>query len=344
MVMPGRLELQSSIGTKPSEIKGGVPFQSNRLRPEMAEDIRDALPEGFYVTPIVMDARPATYGERSHFTNFIGTDSYYPQVRSQDIEGGEFFLPRDYGRKVCVLGPTTAEALFGSSDPIGKEIRVGPHRLEVIGVLEAKGRPFLIDNDDIILIPATVYGRLYGKSTADNFLVKAPTPEELEQASLITEEVLLEFMGANEFTVIPQTEMLGFAGTISRIMTYFIAAIASISLLVGGIGIMNIMLVSVTERTNEIGLRKAVGAKSRNIMSQFLTEALFMSLLGGLLGIGLAVVGSKSIGAALGIPEEITIWSVFLAFFFSSAVGLFFGMYPAYNAAKMDPIQAIRHE
>lgn len=344
LVVPGKVELEATLSTKPSEMKGGVPFQSNRLRPEMAEDIRDRLPEDYYVTPAILDARPVSFGDSSYFTQFIGTDEFYPMVRDQGVSSGTFFKRRDADRKVCVIGATTAERLFAQSDPLGKEIRIGPHRFKVLGVLAEKGRSFLLDNDDIVLVPYGVYGRLYGKPTTDYFLVKSPTAEEMDRAASITEEVLLEDLEADEFTVIPQTEMLGFAGSISRIMTWFVVAIACISLLVGGIGIMNIMLVSVTERTNEIGLRKAVGAKSRSIMGQFLAEALAMSLLGGLAGVGLAVFGSMGLGSLLGIPERITTWSIALAFGFSLAVGVFFGLYPAFKAARMDPIEAMRYE
>ncbi len=221
---------------------------------------------------------------------------------------------------------------------------MGSVKLKVIGVMEEKGRSFLIDNDDMVLIPETIMQRYYAKSTADYFLVSAPDVEQVPEAKDIAVKVLSEEMGPDEFTAIPQSDMLGFAGSISRIMTYLVVAIASISLLVGGIGIMNIMLVSVTERTHEIGLRKAVGAKPRHILSQFVTEAVVLSFTGGAIGIGLAVVGARGLSRVLNIPNEMAVWVFLLAFFVSVGIGLFFGVYPAWRAARMEPIEALRME
>lgn len=344
MVVPGRVDLGGSLTAKPSERRGGTYFQSNRLRPELADEMQKELPPGFYVTPIVTDNRPVKYGEKSYFTQFVGASENYPQVRGQRVSKGEFFGRKDRFRNVCVIGSTVAEELFGETDPIGKEVTLGARKFRIIGLMEKRGTSFLIDNDDIVLVHYGIISRFYGKSTADNILIKAPTPEDVGLATKLAEEVLLKEIDASEFTIIPQTEMLSFAGNISRIMTYLIVAIAGISLLVGGIGIMNIMLVSVTERTNEIGLRKAVGAKSRSVLAQFLIESLIMTLAGGLVGVGFAVVGSKVVGGLLGIPDETTPWSIALAFFFSTTIGLFFGIYPARKAAKMEPIEALRRE
>ncbi len=344
MIVPGTVELSGSIGSKPSERRGGTMLQANYLRPELAEEIEKELPTGFYATCILMDARPISYKNKSYFTNVVGTGESYPQVRDQKVAAGYFFSRKDRTRDVCVIGSFTARELFGELNPLGREIKVANRKLKVIGVLEEKGKSFLIDNDDLVLIPSGLSARAFGKSESDYILVKAPSPGEVSRAAEISREVLSKTLEETDFTIIPQTQMLSFAGGIARLLTYLVVAIAGISLLVGGIGIMNIMLVSVTERTREIGLRKAVGAKPRNIMTQFLTEALILTIAGGALGIALAVAGSKSLGSLLRIPEVITAWSVLLAFLFSFAVGIFFGIYPAYKAARLEPIEALRYE
>ncbi len=344
MIVPGSVELSGSIGTKPSERRGGTMLQANYLRPGLAEEIQKKLPSGFYATCILMDARPVGHKDKRYFTNVLGTGETYPQVRDQKVAAGRFFNHKDRSRDVCVLGSFTARELFGELDPLGREIKVANHKLKVIGVLEEKGKSFLIDNDDLVLIPSDLSARVFGKSESDYILVKAPSPEEVSQAAEISRTVLSKTLEDTDFTIIPQTQMLSFAGGIAHLLTYLVVAIAGISLLVGGIGIMNIMLVSVTERTREIGLRKAVGAKPRNIMAQFLAEALILTITGGALGILLAVVGSKSLGSLLRIPEAITAWSVLLAFLFSFAVGIFFGIYPAFKAARLQPMDALRYE
>ncbi len=344
LVMPGKIELTGSLGEKPSERRGGNLVQSNRIRPEIADGLQKELPDGFFAVPTMFDARPIKKGNKSYFTQFVGTGEYYLQARGQSMASGDFFTHRDRGRRVAVLGSTAARELFGEEDPLGKEITVGAVKFRVIGVMAEKGRSFLIDNDDIVLIPFTQMRRYYGKYNLDSILVTAPSPERVDEAKVMTETYLSRELGPDEFTAIPQSEMLGFAGSISRIMTYLVVAIASISLLVGGIGIMNIMLVSVTERTREIGLRKAVGAKARHILVQFVTEAVVLSFSGGVLGMALAVVGSRNLGRVLHIPAEMAAWVFILAFGVSVGIGLFFGIYPAWRASRLQPIEALRQE
>jgi putative ABC transport system permease protein len=344
IVMSGKIDLTGGLGAKPSERKGGSFVQSNRMRPELNDAIQKELPPGFYSAPVMVDTKPVKYRDKSYFTQFVGTNENYPIVRGQGVAEGEFFKHSERSRSVCVLGSTAAKAIFGEADPLGQEVTVGAHKLKVIGVLEEKGRSFLIDNDDIVLIPSTIMQRYYGKSTADYFLVSSPNADQVNEAKDIAVGVLSKELGSDEFTAIPQSEMLGFAGSISRIMTYLVVAIASISLLVGGIGIMNIMLVSVTERTHEIGLRKAVGAKPRHILSQFITEAVVLSFTGGAVGIVFAYFGASGLSKILHIPSETATWAIMLAFFVSVGIGLFFGVFPAWKAAKMEPIEALRTE
>ncbi len=344
LVVPGKMDLTGGLSDKPSERKGGSFVQANRISPDMADDIQKELPPGFYSTPILVDTRPIKYRSGSYFTQFVGVGDEYPEVRGQTVVEGEFFQKRDRNRNVCVLGDTAAKAIFEDADPLGQEVIVGSVKLKVIGVLEKKGRSFLIDNDDMVLVPYPLMQRYFGKNTADYIIVSAPSAAEVDEAKDIAVSVMSEELGEDEFTAIPQSDMLGFAGSISRIMTYLVVAIASISLMVGGIGIMNIMLVSVTERTREIGLRKAVGAKPRHILSQFITEAVVMSFTGGAMGIVLAIFGARGLGKALRIPTDTATWAIMLAFFVSVGIGLFFGVYPAWKAARMEPIEALRTE
>ncbi len=344
-VVPGKIDLKSVFGKNPSEMKGGVGFQANKLRPEMAEFIQEKLPEGFYVAPIVIDTRNISYGSNKHFTSVVGTTENYPRVRGYEMERGQFFTATEINRDICTIGPEVAKSLFGEQDPLGKQILIGGHRFMVIGVTAPKGSTFFIDNDDIVQIPYTRMSRYFGKNKPDNILVQAPSKESVPgavtQIQRLLEDLKLEDY---EFTVITQEDLVGFADSILRILTYLLGAIAGISLLVGGIGIMNIMLVSVTERTREIGIRKAVGAKTRDVMFQFLMESVSISIVGGILGIILAFGGATLISRILGIPNQMTLWAIILAFFFSGGVGVFFGVYPAMKASRLDPIASLRYE
>ncbi len=344
-VVPGKIDLKNVFGKNPSEMRGGIGFQANKLRPEMAEYIQEKLPNGFYAVPIIIDTRNITYGSNKHFTSVVGTAENYPLVRGYEMERGQFFTATELNRDVCTIGPQVAKSLFKDQDPLGKQILIGSHRFTVIGVTAPKGSTFFIDNDDIVQVPYTRMSRYFGKNKVDNILVQAPSkesvPEAVSQIQRLLEDLKLEDY---EFTVITQEDLVGFADSILRLLTYLLGAIAGISLLVGGIGIMNIMLVSVTERTREIGIRKAVGAKTRDVMIQFLMESISIGIVGGILGIILAFAGANLISRILRIPNQMTVWAIILAFFFSGGVGIFFGVYPALKASRLDPIASLRYE
>jgi putative ABC transport system permease protein len=285
----------------------------------------------------------------------------YAAVRGYEMTGGRFIDDNDYnGRsRVAVLGPETAENLFPADiDPVGAEIKVEGINFRIVGLLESKGSTAFGSQDDIIIIPlTTAQERLFnarsqrtGQNLIDIILIQAVNSQGVENVIIDASNALrqnhnITFRDDDDFLILTQQDFLSAFGEVTNVLTLFLGAIAGISLLVGGIGIMNIMLVSVTERTREIGLRKAVGAKRRDILGQFLTEAIVMSLLGGFLGIILGFAGAA--GVHLAVPEldtSVTAESVLLAVGFSAVVGLFFGIYPATRAAALHPLDALRFE
>jgi putative ABC transport system permease protein len=269
------------------------------------------------------------------------------------VETGTFFDQSDVRsrRKVAVLGHTVAEALFPGVDPVGETIRLRNVPFQVVGVLTEKGQTAGgSDQDDVILAPyTTVQTRLAGRMFIAQILASTSSPEDVpaaqEEAGLILREShSLAEWEEDDFTVRNQTEIAEAAEQTTEVMTLLLASIASISLLVGGIGIMNILLVSVTERTREIGLRLALGARGSDVLVQFLVESLVMCAIGGVLGIALGLAGSEILGAVAGWSTVVSPQAVVLALGFSGAVGLFFGFYPARKAAALDPIEALRYE
>jgi putative ABC transport system permease protein len=252
---------------------------------------------------------------------------------------------------VAVLGQTVKAMLFGSVDPVGQVVQMNNIPFRVIGVLEPKGQSaWGQDQDDMIFIPYTTMQRKVWRAThIHSMLVAAGSSTELPQAieqitALLRQRHRLQPWQENDFSIQPLADMAAAEEESTRVMTLLLGSIASISLLVGGIGIMNIMLVSVTERTREIGIRLAVGAKQKDILWQFLVEALLLSLSGGVVGIVLGLAGSQLVSSAAGWPLLISWGAVALAFAFAGAVGIFFGFYPARKAAQLDPIQALRYE
>jgi putative ABC transport system permease protein len=285
------------------------------------------------------------------------TEDYFP-IHSSGVKYGRL-IDADDARtqaRVAVLGPDTAADLFGKLNPIGKTIKINGIRFEVVGVLESKGGS-IQNSDDVVLIPLqTGYEKLFGaasvkdgKQLVSAISMSASTPDDVDtvmaQATyILRREHKLDAADDADFSVISQSDILSTLDTITTTLQVFLGAIAGISLLVGGIGIMNIMLVSVTERTKEIGLRKAVGARKEQILVQFMVETVMLSLMGGIIGIafGLAIAGLITVANL--ITANITLGSILLAFGFALAVGLFFGIYPAYRAAKLHPIEALRYE
>lgn len=321
-----------------------------------AEAVREEVPEVEEVAPILGGVAQVVYGNQNWSTTVSGTTPGFFFIRDWDVESGRLFTEEDVrsATKVCVIGQTVAYNLFGGIPPVGQSVRIKNVPFIVIGVLEEKGQsPIGADQDDTILIPVTTaQKKLFGTAFPGMvriISVKAGSAEDLPRAETKINELLRQRhrIGArqeDDFTVRNITQMMQAAEQSTRVMTLLLGAVASVSLLVGGIGIMNIMLVSVTERTREIGLRMAVGAKTWDIRLQFIIEAVILSLIGGAFGI-LAGVGSSILLSNLaGWNTAVSVFSVLLAFSFSAIVGVFFGFYPAYKASFLDPIEALRHE
>ena len=319
------------------------------------------VPDAVGVAPVYFRGTDVQYRGTSHDSTLVASTPDYASIRGYEIARGRFIDDNDYnGRsRVAVLGPDTVEILFSEDvDPVGADVKLRGITFRVIGVLEEQGGTAFGSRDDLVIVPlTTAQERLFnarsqrtGKFLVDMILVQAVnsssvTDVVIDAASALRQSHNIAFRDEDDFLVLTQQDFLNAFGQVTSVLTLFLGAIASISLLVGGIGIMNIMLVSVTERTREIGLRKAVGAKKRDILGQVLTEAVVLALMGGLLGIGLGAFGASLIHQF--VPEldtSITINSIALAVGFSAAVGLFFGIYPATRAAALHPIEALRFE
>jgi len=311
------------------------------------------------VAPVINGNVEVTFMRERTSTQAIGVTPSYAEVRNYALTEGEFIREEHLlGRaSVVLLGPEVADKLFDRRDGVtGETIRIEGQPFRVLGVLEAKGGSSFGSQDDVVLVPfTTAQTRLLRRSRdrADVIYVQAVSPDLVEQASEEIAELLRARhrteLGADDFTIFSQEDFVETARTITGVFTIFLGGVAAISLLVGGIGIMNIMLVSVTERTREIGLRKAIGARRRDILIQFLTESSLLSLFGGLIGIGLGWVISFIVGqiaAANNTPftPVIGLDAILLATVFSTAVGLFFGIYPASRAANLEPVEALRYE
>jgi len=290
------------------------------------------------------------YGARKVRASVVGAQRECLLVRNLAVARGRFITrdDEDNWRKVCVLGSALPRELFDDQDPIGKEIEVQKIHVTVVGVLAQKGRAFGEELDERMYVPVTtVQKRVMGTVQLGVIFALAYKDEQSEAAADQIWEVLMKrYRNERVFTVDTQSRILEAADQVLMIFRIVLGGIGTLSLLVGGIGIMNIMLVSVTERTREIGLRKALGAKQRHILWQFLTESATLSGVGGLFGIGLGFALSWLVGhfAKDYLPTAVPLWSAALGFFFAAAVGLFFGIYPAYRASRLEPIQALRHE
>jgi putative ABC transport system permease protein len=293
------------------------------------------------------------YGNQNWFSQARGVSPEFLQVRRLGIERGDSFSQDDvdHSANVCLLGQTIVDNLFGSADPVGQTIRIQNLPMRVIGVLTPKGQsPTGQDQDDTLIVPlTTMQKKIRGIDWLDDIMCSASSPAAIKPAeqqitSLLRERHHLRVDEDEDFNLRHPAEIASARAESQKIMTILLASIASVSLLVGGIGIMNIMLVSVTERTREIGLRLAIGANESDVRMQFLGEATLLSLMGGALGVIIGVAGSITISSTLRWPTRIPMEALLVAVIFSAAVGVFFGFYPAYKASHLDPIEALRYE
>jgi putative ABC transport system permease protein len=337
--------------------QGGVRWEAGtsvRLTDEDADAIRQQCFAVQYVSPMVRATDQVIAGSLNWRTQILGVLPEYLTIRDWPLEVGSVFTDTDVrgATKVCVLGQTVVTNLFGENvDPVGQTIRIHNLPFKVVGVLTARGQDAGgHDQDDLVLAPfSTVQRKILGITWANTIFVSAISQAAIYDAqSQITDLLrarhrLLPWED-NDFTVRNQTDIASTAEATSKTLTVLLAAIASVSLIVGGIGIMNIMLVSVTERTREIGIRMSIGARSKDILFQFLIEAIVLSVFGGLLGVGLGVASSYIISSTAGWPVLVSGFSIGLSSFFAAAIGVFFGFYPARKASLLNPIDALRYE
>jgi putative ABC transport system permease protein len=336
--------------------RGGVRMGSaatKTLTIDDAKAIEQQIPLVKAVSPGVGTAGQVVYGNQNWFTQIRGVSPEYFTIRRWPVSEGIIFSSRDVeaAANVCVLGQTVVENLFPDEDPVGKTVRIQNLPFTVIGVLSSKGQSaFGQDEDDTIIMPyTTVQKKLAGIDWLQYIMCSAVSrdaipPAEEQITSLLRQRHRLREGEDDDFIIRSAQAFAEAQAQSGRVMTMLLASIASVSLLVGGIGIMNIMLVSVTERTREIGVRVAVGATDNDVRMQFLSEALVLSLAGGAVGVLAGVLGSESVADMLKWPISIPLESVVIAVFFSAAVGVFFGYYPARKAANLDPIEALRYE
>jgi putative ABC transport system permease protein len=334
----------------------GIVTRQVKLTWEDGKAIRDNIPGVKLITPLIAGQQPAKYRDRQHSTLVLGVNDDWPEVNNHTVEYGRFLSSLDlkHRRKVAVIGNRIIEELRLGDDPIGREIYVGSISATVVGVMEKVGQSLGTDVDDLIFIPFETSLMLFGRNAADQVQLRmqAESTQVVEQVKddigrILRQRHRIAEGQPDDFQVLVQDEILETVNTILGNVTAVVGAVVGVALLVGGIGIMNIMLVSVTERTREIGIRKSVGARRQDVLVQFLIEAVTLSLLGGALGLILGyAIGAVAAGMLPGDwpPAYVPFWAVALAFGFSSIVGIFFGIYPAGKAAALDPIDALRYE
>ena len=333
IVVPGKFE----FGSAPSV---------SRLTLDDVETLGRVVGDRDRVAVSVASGETVGVGRREAFVTVNGVNENVPNVFDRRLARGEYITASDVDtrRRVAVLGNSVVSKVFGDVDPLGRQVTIAGVRFRVIGVFEKVGSTFGVDRDSEVHIPVTAAQRLFGVDRIDALAVKAPTADRVEELRPRLVSALKETYQGEEFSAVTQTQILGTIGRILSLLTLVLAAIAAISLLVGGVGVSNIMLVSVRERTREIGLRKALGARQRDVLLQFLIEAVLLCVVGGLVGIGLGVGASLLVSSVSPLPAVIAWWSPVLAFAVSAAVGIFFGVAPARRAGRLDPVVALRTE
>lgn len=325
---------------------------SVRLRNADAEVIGEKVAAVEAVVPEFSRNAQVKYQNRNWNTRIVGTVPEYEYVRNFSAEEGRYFThseERAYS-KVCVIGRIVAENLFNGVNPIGKSIRIAGQTFEVIGILESKGQSGFQNPDDQIIVPlSTAQRRIFGVDYLGQITAKVANDGKMDEAFFEIERALrrkhkLRDEQDNDFSIRNQADIITTFQETQQTFTFLLAGIAAVSLLVGGIGIMNIMIVSVTERTKEIGIRKAIGARKQDVLLQFLIESVVMSIVGGLMGIAIGVGGSLVLSSYGNLPSSISLQAIIMSFVFAAFVGIFFGLYPAWKAAESNVIDALRYE
>jgi len=341
MVVPGK-----RLG--PGQSSGNVPFKQAD-----ADAIAREVGSLRAVSPVSSTSVKAIFGNQNWSTQVTGTDKAYIEVTNRTIQSGRLFTDSEAraGAAVCIVGETVVKKLFGGQNALGEKIRLEKISCEIIGILQGKGQSTMgHDQDDIVIIPlATYQRRIAGNQDVGMLQISVQDGVSTEKVQKDIGQLLrarrhLSPSDDDNFSVMDMKEITKMLTGTTQMMTALLSAVAAVSLLVGGIGIMNIMLVSVTERTREIGIRLAIGAFEREVLMQFLVEAVVLSSLGGLIGIALALIVSVWLAGLLGVPFVFNAGIVMVAFLFSAAVGVIFGYFPALKAARLDPIEALRHE
>ena len=339
------------------DMRGGVRLSADDMQTLKVKDFEDIRKECAHISlasPSVSSSGQAVYGANNTPTSVYGVNEEFLEIRGYKVQDGDIFSEQDIktAAKVCLVGKTVIDQLFTNGEnPVGKVIRFGSIPFRIVGVLESKGYNSMgMDQDNLIITPyTTVMKRILAVTYLQEIVCSALSEEYTDKAISEITDVLrrnhkLKESDDDDFNIRSQQELSSMMTSTSDMMSTLLAAVAGISLLVGGIGIMNIMYVSVTERTKEIGLRMSIGAKGRDILAQFLIEATLISITGGLLGVILGVAASYIVKVVLSYPILIQPWSIILSFLVCTVIGIFFGWYPARKASNLDPIEAIRYE
>jgi putative ABC transport system permease protein len=337
-----------------AETQGGARIAGeSRITAGDVEAIRNEAPSVAYVSPSIREGAQVVAADLNWGTTVYGVDVDWPFIRAWNVGDGDFFTDVDVrtSAKVAVLGATVAGNLFPAGDAVGSSIRIKNVPFRVVGVLDRKGGNMMgQDQDDQIIAPyTTVMKQLQGRQRIGQVLISARSASQVAEAqseidALLRQRHRIQPGQDADFTMRSQEEIASTSAQTSKTLSVLLGSAAAISLLVGGIGIMNIMLVSVTERTREIGIRLAIGAKGRHVLLQFLLEAVALSVVGGVLGVALGLLIPSLVSKFAGLPTQVSTSSVLLAFGFAAAIGIFFGFYPARKASRLDPIEALRYE
>ena len=353
------LDRVTSMGANLLIVRAGTPHRmgvrSGMVQSLTVEDslaLLDQIPDIQMISPVVQGNGQFKYYNENTSSTILGSAVTYPDIRNYQVEKGRMFTDGecDLMARVAVLGPNTVENLFGETDPLQETIKISGKNFKVIGVLKAKGDQGFFNPDDQAIIPyTTAMKQMFGMDYLREVDLQILEDADQEKVQEQVEEVLrkrhrIQNPDDDDFHVRNLAEMVETAGEVTRTFTLLLASVAAISLVVGGIGIMNIMLVTVTERTREIGIRKAIGAKDRDVLVQFLLEAVVMSGIGGLSGVGLGIGIAFLVSHFTSLTSVVELSSVFLSLSFSAGIGIFFGFYPARRAAQLDPIQALQYE